>query len=200
MPLPLKWPQCLPRLTAGLVAAVTAVLSGCSAGSSFPAYTGPHKPPVYLTERFQSDETFSRLFDGNVADTCEAGRRALLSQGYVITASTPPAPGSVNGRKRFQPDGEVHVEISFTVVCVPDGRNDLVTTAYVSAQQDRYSLKKNTNSTSIGVSAFGSISVPMSSTDDSLVKVASETIPAGVFYDRYFSLMQRLLAERAGDK
>ncbi|MGS0753890.1 DUF2242 domain-containing protein [Roseateles sp. GG27B] len=180
-----------------MAAILAAVLTGCSFNSPFPAYTGPRKPPVYLSERFQSDETFSRLFDGNVAETCEAARRALLSQGYVITQTLP---GGVSGRKNFQPDGEVHVEISITVVCVPDGRNDLVTTAYVSAQQDRYALKKNTNSTSIGVSALGSISVPMSSTDDSLVKVASETIPAGVFYDRYFSLMTRLLTERAGDK
>ncbi len=200
MPMPLKWPPCRPRSTACLAATLAAVLTGCSINSPFPAYIGPHKPPVYLTERFQSDETFSRLFDGDVAETCEAGRRALLSQGYVITPSTPSTPGGVNGRKRFQTDGEMHVEISITVVCVPDGRNDLVTTAYVSAQQDRYSLKKITNSTGVGVGAFGSISVPMFSTDDSLVKVASETIPAGVFYDRYFALMQRLLAERSGDK
>jgi hypothetical protein len=193
----LKRSRYLPHWTVGLIVAITAVLSGCGAVSSLPGYIGPHRPPVYLTENFQSDETFSRLFDGNVADTCEAGRRALLSQGYVIT---PSLPGNVNGRKRFQTDGEVHVEISITVVCVPDGRNDLVTTAYVSAQQDRYSLKKITNSTGVGVGAFGSISVPMFSTDDSLVKVASETIPAGVFYDRYFALMQRLLTERSGDK
>lgn len=200
MPMPLKWPHSLPSLTAGLALALTALLAGCGAVSSLPAYIGPSKPPVYLSERFQADETFSRLFDGNVAETCEAGRRALLSQGYVITNSTPATPGSVNGRKRFQTDGEMHVEINITVVCVPDGRNDLVTTAYVSAQQDRYSLKKITNSTGVGVGAFGSISVPMFSTDDSLVKVASETIPAGVFYDRYFALMQHLLSERAGDK
>ncbi len=200
MPMPLKWPHSLPRLTAGLALALTALLAGCGAVSSLPAYIGPTKQPVYLSERFQADETFSRLFDGNVAETCEAGRRALLSQGYVITNSTPATPGSVNGRKRFQTDGEMHVEINITVVCVPDGRNDLVTTAYVSAQQDRYSLKKITNSTGVGVGAFGSISVPMFSTDDSLVKVASETIPAGVFYDRYFALMQRLLSERSGDK
>jgi hypothetical protein len=39
----------------------------------------------------------------------------------------------------------------------------------------------------------GSISVPVGSTEDSLVKVASETVPAGVFYDRFFALVQRML-------
>ncbi len=147
---------------------------------------------VYQQERFQSDETFSRLFDAGVADTCEAARRALLSQGYVITASRPDA---ISGSKRFQPEGEVHMEIAFTVVCVPEGANDKLSTAYVSAQQDRYVIKKAANNTSLGVGALGSISVPLSSSEESLVKVGSETIPAGQFYDRYFALMQRLLTD-----
>lgn len=147
---------------------------------------------VYQQERFQSDETFSRLFDAGVPDTCEAARRALLSQGYVITASRADA---ISGSKRFQPEGEVHMEISFTVVCVPEGANDRLSTAYVSAQQDRYVIKKAANNTSLGVGALGSISVPLSSSEEALVKVGSETIPAGQFYDRYFALMQRLLTD-----
>lgn len=152
---------------------------------------------VYKNERFQSDETFSRLFDGNVDDTCEAARRALLSQGYVIAKAQK---GVLGGTKHFQPDGEVHVEITFNIVCVPDGRADAIATAYVSAQQDRYAVKRSTNPTSIGVSAIGSISVPLSSSEDSLVKVASETIPAGEFYDRFFALMAKMLREQTGDK
>ncbi|MBO3717587.1 MAG: DUF2242 domain-containing protein, partial [Candidatus Accumulibacter sp.] len=35
---------------------------------------------------------------------------------------------------------------------------------------------------------------------DSLVKVASETIPAGPFYDRFFALIQRNLAPQAGSR
>ncbi|HOM13350.1 MAG TPA: DUF2242 domain-containing protein [Rubrivivax sp.] len=147
---------------------------------------------VYQHERFQSDETFSRLFDAGVDDTCEAARRALLSQGYVITAAREDA---IKGSKRFQPDGEVHIEISFNVVCVPEGAGGALATAYVSALQDRYVLKKVPNNTSLGVGPFGSISVPLSSSEDSLVKVGSETIPAGPFYDRYFALMQRLLGD-----
>ncbi|HEY4082313.1 MAG TPA: DUF2242 domain-containing protein [Burkholderiaceae bacterium] len=153
---------------------------------------------VYLNEQFKPDETFSRLFDANVIDACEAARRALLSQGYVI--SSPQQKGLVNAVKRFQPEGEVHVEITFNVVCVSDGKGGDLATAYVSAQQDRYVIKRSSNSTSIGVSAIGSISVPMSSQQDSMVKVASETIPAGSFYDRFFSLMQTLLQDTAGDK
>ena len=179
----------LTHITAPLLFAL--LLTACGSTPSARAVN------VYKTERFQSDETFSRLFDGNVDDTCEAARRALLSQGYVIAKAQK---GVLNGTKHFQPDGEVHVEITFNIVCVADGKAESIATAYVSAQQDRYAVKRSTNPTSIGVSAIGSISVPLSSSEDSLVKVASETIPAGEFYDRFFTLMGKMLREQAGDK
>lgn len=148
--------------------------------------------PVYLSEQFQADEKFSRLFDGTEAQTCEAARRTLLSQGYIITLAEP---AQIRAVKRFQPEGEVHVEIGFNVVCVPDPRDAHIATAYVSAQQERYVVKKSTTSTSLGVSAIGSISVPLTSTQDSLVKVASETIPSQEFYDRFFALLAQSLRE-----
>jgi hypothetical protein len=185
----------LPSAAAGLgaLAAAVLLLSACGSLSS----DNKHRMSVYQNERFQPDETFSRLFDGSVEDTCEAGRRALLSQGYVITNAQA---GQINGSKRFQPDGETHVDITFNIVCVPDGKGEKISTAYVSAQQDRSAIKRSPNSTSIGVSAIGSISVPLSSTQDSLVKVASETIPAGTFYDRFFALMQKMLKEQRQDQ
>lgn len=170
------------------------LLSGCGVLPSLPEK--PRKA-VYQGESFTAEETFSRLFDANVDDTCEAARRALLSQGYVISKADS---GLVRGNKHFQPEGEVHVEISFNIVCVGDGPKQQIATAYVSAQQDQYALKKNPQAASLGVSALGSISVPLSSTQDSLVKVASETIPAGEFYDRFFTLMQRMLRENTADR
>ena len=176
--------------SAAFCAALCAVAA--IAGCALPPGVGRSPASVYQQERFQSDETFSRLFDANVRDTCEAARRALLSQGYIITVARSDA---ITGSKRFQPEGEVHIEISFHVVCVPEGPDGVLATAYVSAQQDRYVLKKLPNNTSLGVGPFGSISVPLSSSEDSLVKVGSETIPAGQFYDRYFALVQRQLGD-----
>jgi len=170
-----------------------ALLTGCGSMSSSSDKAGK----VYLRESFAAEETFSRLFDANVESTCEAARRALLSQGYVISKAET---GVVRGAKHFQPGGEAHVEIAFNVVCVGDGPKQQIATAYVSAVQDRYALKKSNQAASLGVSALGSISVPMSSSDDSLVKVASETIPAGEFYDRFFTLMQRMLRENTSDR
>jgi len=167
---------------------VAAAVAGCA----LPSGVGRSPPSVHQRERFQSDETFSRLFDGSVQDTCAAARRALLSQGHIISVARSDA---ITRAKRFQPEGEVHIEISFHVVCVLEGVDGALATAYVSAQQDRYALKKLPNNTSVGVGPFGSISVPLSSSEDSLVKVGSETIPAGQFYDRCFALVKRLLGE-----
>ncbi len=185
----------MPRTPAFVLPGLLSVLlAGCGALPSL-----PEKPPkaVYQGEKFTAEETFSRLFDAGVTDTCEAARRALLSQGYIISKAND---GIVQGSKRFQPEGEVHVEIAFNVVCVGEGAKQQVATAYVSALQDRYVIKKNSQAASLGVSALGSISVPLSSTQDSMVKVASETIPAGAFYDRFFTLMQRMLRESAADR
>ncbi|WP_067066004.1 DUF2242 domain-containing protein [Roseateles chitosanitabidus] len=175
-----------------LCASAAMALTGCGVFGGADAKAA-RKNSVYLNERFQADETYSRLFDAGVEDTCEAARRALLSQGYIINTASA---SSITGAKRFQPEADVHVEINFNIVCVPEGGSGKIATAYVSALQDRYNVKRSSNSTSLGVSAIGSISVPLSSTSESLVKVASETIPAGQFYDRFFALMQRLLKEQ----
>jgi hypothetical protein len=178
-----------------LILLLGSLLGGCGALPASSSERAAGK--VYQRESFSAEETFSRLFDADVAATCEAARRALLSQGYVISKADS---GVVRGSKHFQPGGEAHVEISFNVVCLGDGATQQIATAYVSAQQDRYVLKKNPQAASLGVSALGSISVPLSSTEDSLIKVASETIPAGEFYDRFFLLMQRLLRESATER
>ncbi|MFZ5550223.1 MAG: DUF2242 domain-containing protein [Pseudomonadota bacterium] len=181
-------PRPSPRIRRlALAAAPVLLLAGCFT-------TPPSRLKVYQNEGFTSEETFSRLFDASVETTCEAARRALLSQGYVVTVKKTDA---INGVKSFQPEGDVHVQIEFHVVCAPEGGEGKVATAYVNALQDRYALKKSPNSASLGVSAIGSVSIPFTSSDDSLVKVASETIPAGPFYDRFFSLMQRYVKEQA---
>lgn len=141
-------------------------------------------------EEFNSSTTYSRTFQASEPRTCEAARRALLSQGYVVISVTAE---NVNARKSFQPTAENHIEIEFRVVCTREARGSGTTLAFVSALQDRYALKKSNNSASVGVGAFGSLSVPFTGSDDSLVKVASETITAATFYDRFFKLLTRYL-------
>ncbi|CAN7203545.1 MULTISPECIES: DUF2242 domain-containing protein [unclassified Variovorax] len=171
------------RLSSSCTAAAllfSLLLAGC---------ISPAKRVSYDPEEFDSTTTHTRVFRATQAQTCEAARRALLSQGYLVTAANADL---VAGRKSFQPTGEVHVEVELRVVCAREGSANS-TVAFASALQDRYSLKKVNNSASVGVGALGSLSLPFSSSDDALVKVASETLTDVRFYDRFFALIDRFL-------
>jgi hypothetical protein len=159
----------------------TALLAGCAT---------PKAPPVSRYENFDSSSTHARPYDATEAQACEAARRALLSQGYMVgTAKN----DFVSGRKSFQPEREMHVEIDLRIVCAREGDEGKTAIVFVSAVEDRYALKKNSTSASLGVGVLGSVSVPFSSSDDSLVKVASETIAQQAFYERFFTLIDRYL-------
>ncbi|WP_281460002.1 MAG: DUF2242 domain-containing protein [Pseudomonas rhizophila] len=172
-----------PMRTVGL-ALVLAAAAGCSS----------KKTAIYEHENFDDSGTFSRSYSVNDAATCEAGRRALLSQGYIITSSDPKL---VSGHKSFQQTGETHMEISFNLVCAQDSGPGHRATMFANALQDRYALKKTNNSASLGVGVLGSVSMPIGSSDDSMVKVASETVSSAKFYERFFALVELFLPPEA---
>ena len=147
------------------------------------------KQAVYDHEHFDDAGTFSRSYPATDLSSCEAGRRALLSQGYIITSSDPKM---ISGRKSFQQTGDTHIEISFNLVCAADAAGG-TSTMFANALQDRYALKKTNTSASLGVGVLGSVSMPIGSTDDSMVKVASETVASAKFYDRFFALVENFL-------
>jgi len=179
-----------PVLALGLLCAVL-VLAGCGSTS---------RRVNYEPEAFGSTTTHTRDYEATEAQTCEAARRALLSQGYMITAANTDL---VTGRKSFQPAAEVHVEVEFRVVCAREntrgGKASKSTVAFATALQDRYGIKKVNNSASLGVGAIGSLSLPFSSSDDAMVKVASETLTDERFYDRFFALLDRFLDGPEGE-
>jgi hypothetical protein len=152
------------------------------------------KTAVYEHENFDDAGTFSRNYPVSDAASCEAARRALLSQGYIITSSDPKV---VSGTKSFQQTGDTHMQISFNVVCAADDASGKTSTVFANALQDRYALKKTNNSASLGVGVLGSVSMPIGSTDDSMVKVASETVASDKFYDRFFMLVDNFMPSEA---
>jgi hypothetical protein len=168
-----------------LIIASLALLAGCAG----------NKPVTLQQEEFGASNIFSNTFAGTEVAACEAARRALLSQGYVISEAKT---SFLKGRRKFQRDSDVHVEIEFTVVCAPDGKGSNSTTVFANAVLDRYTLKKSSNA-SIGMGGFGSVALPFGASDDSLVKVSSETIPTGKFYQRFFELVVRYLDDSSVD-
>ena len=180
---PQTWRRARVRAGWGIVACAV-WLSGCA---------GTPKPASTRHEAFGAAETYSRLIDATPAQTCEAGRRALLSQGYIVNSSSPEL---VEGTKHFQPDVESHLKMLIRVVCVPEDPQGQVSLAFVTGVQESYSLKKANTSASLGLSAIGSLSIPLMSSSDSMVKVGVETISEESFYDGFFSLLQQYLNEK----
>lgn len=161
-----------------------------TAATVLAACSSPPKP-IYQQEQFDATSSpYAHTFRSKSDASCEAARRALLSQGYVVSSSRNDA---VDGSKNFQPSNDMHVVIEFHVVCADANADGSSSIAYVNAVQDRYTLKKSNTSASVGLSVFGSLSLPIGSSDDALVKTASETIPAGVFYERFFNLVEHFL-------
>ena len=109
----------IPMRVVGL-ALVLAAAAGCSS----------KKAAIYEHENFDDSGTFSRNYPVTDSASCEAARRALLSQGYIITSSDPKL---VSGHKSFQQTGENHMEISFSVVCTEDGTTEHHATVFANA-------------------------------------------------------------------
>src|SRR5580692_6541065 len=116
------------------VSSFASMALSCSALAVLSACSSPK--PLYQNEQFDAKASpFARNFDVGAASTCQAARRALLSQGYMTTSTRFDL---VDGTKNFQPDNDSHVTIEFHVVCTSDDPESPNSTAYVSAVQDRY--------------------------------------------------------------
>jgi Uncharacterized protein conserved in bacteria (DUF2242) len=147
-----------------------------------------------VQEKFGSEETFSRLIPGSSTQSCEAARKALLSQGYILVNTKADL---IDAKKSFQPAPEAQQEMMIRVVCLPDTPPEQWSLVFVTAVQDSYALKKSNTSASVGLGGIGSVSLPFSSSSDALVKVGSETISSDKFYDSFFDLVRRYLSDDA---
>ncbi|MFT4190517.1 MAG: DUF2242 domain-containing protein [Comamonas sp.] len=139
-------------------------------------------------EAFDDATTFTRNYSATPEAACEAARRALLSQAYIITNASSTA---LAARKHFQQSREQHYEIEFNITCVPDRSG--TSTVFANAVQQLYALRKTNTSASVGVSVLGSLSMPIGSSDDSLVKIGSLTLTKSGLYDRFYGLLEEYL-------
>ncbi|MBO1112533.1 DUF2242 domain-containing protein [Bordetella petrii] len=172
-------PYSRPAKRAGLLA-VALLLAACKAA-----------PTIDERDSFTQGNTYTRSFAGSSEVACEAGRRSLLGQGYIIDKAEP---NRVSGHKNYQDheNDDQHAQILFNVDCAPSGDGNAV--VYVSALRELYTMKKSSNSASVGLSVLGAVSMPVGASDDSLVKTSSETISRGAFYEGFFEQVERNLA------
>ena len=139
--------------------------------------------PAPLGETFGAEDTYSRTYTVPPATACEATRRALLGQGYVIGKR---APEAVEAGKNFQPEANVHTQLKVLATCVPRAEGGAI--VFINAVQDRYALKSQSNSASVGVNMIGSVSLPlpMGAGNGTLVRVGSNTVQNQDFYRQLF--------------
>ena len=175
----------MPRSAALLPFAIAALLAGCA--------SHPKQDMAPSGETFDADDTYSRSYESQPAQACQAAQRALLGQGYVVSRASG---DGVEASKNFQPDAQTHTQLVVRVTCMQqyDGR----ALVFVNAVQDRYALKKTSSSASLGVGVLGSVSLPVGSSDDSLVKVASNTVQNQDFYRRFFERVKYYLPSEPG--
>jgi len=186
------------RRTAACLAGHRALRIACLAiAGAVAGCAGPRLGTIETHEAFDSAATYSRTYAALDVDACEAARRALLSQGYVISVASA---DRVRGRKNFQPASETHVEVEFHVVCAKEGQAGRRTIAFVNAVQESYALRKSNSSASLGVVPFGSLSLPFLGSEEALIKIGSATITSALYYQRFFTLVERYLEGDAGQR
>lgn len=151
---------------------MTAALAACG-------WNRKAEPPP-SGETFGAEDTYSRTYPVPPATACEATRRALLGQGYVISEA---APDALKAVKSFQPESDVHTQLNVRATCVEQPGGAIV---FVNAVQDRFVLNTTVKSASVGVSMLGSVSLPIGASGANLVRVASKTVQNQDFYRRFF--------------
>ncbi len=164
------------------------LLAGCVGLSGSPPALLDYQP-----EDFNAN-THSHVFAATPQRTCEAARRALLSQGYVLEEKKDGNVQQVVGRKFFQPDANYHAQLEFRVVCaaLQDKDGQPQTVAFASGLQEQYGLRRVKDSASLGV-GVASLSVPLEGGHDSMVKISSRTVTRAHLYQQFFSLISRYL-------
>ncbi|MFC0154168.1 DUF2242 domain-containing protein [Xanthomonas dyei] len=172
--------SCTSLIARGALLAALATLVGCG---------GSKGDSMLMRESFNSDDTYSRSVAASSPQACEAARRVLLSQGYAVTRADAAA---VEGSKNFQlKEADQSEQLNLRISCAAqDGGKAQI---FVSALQDRYALKKSSTSASVGVGVLGSLSLPVGSSGDSLVRVSSTTVQDAAFYKRFFERLNSYL-------
>lgn len=165
-----------PHRTIVLAALVVLVLAACGS-NRLRSQAAP------LGEVFGADDTYSRTYPAAPEVACEATRRALLGQGYIIKLM---APESLEASKHFQPESDIHTQLNVRATCVPQVDSSAI--VFINAVQERYALKGQSSSASVGVSMIGSVSVPVpiGGGNANLVRVGSNTVQNQEFYTRLF--------------
>lgn len=138
-------------------------------------------------EAFQADSRHRRDFSATAAPVCEAARRVLLGDGYIVAGS---ADQNLIGVKEFQIEKNRHAILRLYVTCSQRASGS---TLFVTATEEHFDVKTSRQSTSIGVPLVAPISISSESAVDNQVKTRGETVTDRDFYERFYRAVQQEL-------
>lgn len=145
---------------------------------------------MHRDEDFNEKTPYWQRYDKTPEEVCDAANLALLSQGYKVSGQTE---RSMLGQKEFQPEKELHAILEFQINCRPSPQDATKTLLFASATESHYALKETSSSAGLSLPKVGSISLPFSSSAESLVKTNSKTIDEASFYQRFHALVDKYL-------
>ena len=138
-------------------------------------------------EEFHSDSRHSRDFAATVEPVCEAARRVLLRDGYIVEER---AEQNLIGVKEFQIEENRHALLRLYVTC---GQRASGSTLFVTATEEHFDVKTSRQNTSIGVPLVSPISISSKSEVDNQVKTRGETVMDKGFYERFYRAVHQEL-------
>ncbi len=166
------------RSTCWLLAlAAATVLFGC--GGQAPYRPEPSQPPP----------AFSRRVEGSADIVCNAVKRAMLNQGYLLEAAS--EHDVLTGTKASQLEAQM-VTLRLQTSCMDNA--DGSCTVFASAMREVSELQELKQPTSVSVGPIGGITLPTGSARVP-VTVRRETVLDADFYERLYSQIEELAAE-----
>jgi hypothetical protein len=146
-------------------------------------------PKTYAdSEDFRADSRYHQNFSTEASTLCNAAKRALLSDGYVVTMQDSP---NMIGSKSFQVEEKSHAVLQLHISCSPRSEG---ATLFLTATEEHFDVKTSRKSTLIGVPVVTPISIGSKSETDNQVKTRGETVTDRSFYNRFYQAVQRELS------
>lgn len=139
-------------------------------------------------EDFQADPRYRRDFTAAAVQVCDAARRVLKGDGYVVAEN---AGGDHNlvGAKEFPIEENRHAILRVYVTC--DQRTS-GSTLFVTATEEHFDVKASSESTYIGV-PLTPLSLGSKREIENEVKIRGETVTDRDFYERFYRAVQKEL-------
>ncbi len=137
-------------------------------------------------EDFQADSRHRRDFSATAAPVCEAARRVLLGDGYIVEKGTD---HDLTGAKEFPIEENRHAILRLYVSC---GQRTGGSTLFVTATEEHFDIRAGSESTSIGV-PLTPLSISSKRKVDAQVKTRGETVTDRRFYERFYRAVEKEL-------